>query len=755
MMTKRMLLPLLFCGVQVMSQQARAEFSSSFKAYTSGLLNGCARRVARDWALDCNIQDGASGSSIYQFYNGAWNQIPGLIFGFVTTDQYDRPWTLNTVSGEPEYWDGSDFNTYDRDFNHFFTSIAVGDPYNPGEVWGVDNQGAGVMVNDGTLDKGPGGWIAITGTTAAVKVAVFDEVVACLNPKTGAATKIRQPFYINSSGAIFMYNVTATQSCTMGQFASVSFSGGTATDITTDAVMTSNGNVFFWSSASNSFSQGGQRASAIGGGHAQNWWMVNSSTHQPMHYDEFVALNTPPTFAVDTALLLTNGNVMVHQTTSSNWYALKPDNTGNYQAGTWTQLASMPAAYGPRYFASAVLPDGRVIVEGGEYNLGPPTETNLGAIYDPVANSWTSVSPPSGWLNIGDAPSAVLANGTFMMGQFNSTAQARFNASNLTWTTTGTGKADSNSEEGWTLLPNGQLLTIDTENGIQSELYNPTTGAWSLAGNTVVQLPLALPPYVAELGPAMLMPNGNVFATGATSNTAIYNSGTATWSVGPTLPPNLVQGPGDLGIADGPAALLPNGNVLVAASTYFTQPTRFFEYNGTTLTEVQTTPAAAGTPAALGNLAVPGLPCFQMRFLVLPSGKIMSFAEGTSEIRIYGGGGSPNSAWTPAITSVPTTLTRGRSFTISGRRFNGMSQAVQYGDDAQAATNYPLVTLTNIASGHVIFARTHNHSTMAVATGNTTVSTTFDVPSSAETGQTRVAVIANGLKSASSTVTIQ
>ncbi len=740
-MTKRLLLPLLVCGFGVVSQQARAEFGNKLTAYSSGLLNGCARKVARDWALDCNIQDQFSDSSLYQFSNGVWSQVGGLTESTLTTDQYDRPWAVNTSAGAASYWDGFDMNEFGVDFVHTFKEVAVGDPYNPAEVWAIETTGIGLMVNNGTLST-PGSWNAIAGTTAAVKVAVFDETMPCKNPQTGAGSTTHQPFYVNSSGAVFKYNVTATQFCNMGSFVQVTFSGGTATDITTDAVMTSAGNVYFWSAGSNSFSLGAQQASALGGGHAQNWWTVNSVTHSPMRYEEFGALTNPAPFGVDTALLLTNGKVMVHQTSSPAWWSLTPDNAGNYQTGTWTQLASMPSNYGPLYFASAVLPDGRVLVEGGEDNGSDP-ETALGAIYDPQANAWTPVIPPAGWMNIGDAPSAVLANGTFMLGKYNTAQQARFNASNLTWTTTGTGKADPNSEEGWTLLPNGRLLTVDAQNGLQSELYNPTNGTWSLAGSTVVQLPLAQAGFVAEVGPAMLLPNGNVFATGATPNTAIYNPTAATWSAGPVFPASLVQGPGPIGIADGPGALLSNGNVLVAASTFYTNPTRFFEFNGTTtLTEVQVPPTGAS------------FPCFGYRFLVLPSGKVMTFAQGTTEVMIYGGGGTPNSAWPPAITSVPSTLTRGRSFTIQGRRFNGLSQAVQYGDDAQGATNYPLVQLANVATGHVVFARTHNHSTMGVATGNTTVSTTFDVPSNAETGQTRVFVIANGLKSPQSLVTI-
>jgi hypothetical protein len=75
----------------------------------------------------------------------------------------------------------------------------------------------------------------------------------------------------------------------------------------------------------------------------------------------------------------------------------------------------MQAGYAPLYFSSAVLPDGRVIVEGGEYDCVSGCTAvwqTQGSIYDPVTNTWTPVSPPSGWTTIGDASGIVLADGT-------------------------------------------------------------------------------------------------------------------------------------------------------------------------------------------------------------------------------------------------------------------------------------------------------------------------------------------------------
>jgi hypothetical protein len=82
----------------------------------------------------------------------------------------------------------------------------------------------------------------------------------------------------------------------------------------------------------------------------------------------------------------------------------------------------------------------------------------------------------------------------------------------------------------------------------------------------------------------------------------------------------------------------------------------------------------------------------------------------------------------------------GGSYVISGYRFNGMSQGDAYGDDAQSATNYPLVRITNLASGHVFYSRTHDHSSMAVAS-SALVWTHFDVPRGQERGASQSVVV--------------
>ncbi|MGH9490646.1 MAG: hypothetical protein ACRD17_09065 [Terriglobales bacterium] len=449
-------------------------------------------------------------------------------------------------------------------------------------------------------------------------------------------------------------------------------------------------------------------------------------------------LKNEPGFNAGTAILLTDGTVMVQSVGSGdgsgNWYLLTPDASGSYLGGTWTQLASMPSGYAPLYYASAVLPDGRVLFEGGEYNGGAQDWTGLGAVFDPVADSWTSVSPPSTWTSIGDAESVVLADGTFTLADCCGTSpmSALFDEDALSWTATGAGKQDSNDEEGWVLLPNGDVLTVVLSSGgsgTASELYNPATGDWSPSGS----IPLALENSGCyETGPMVLRPDGTVFAIGGTGNTDVYTPSSGAWAAGPVVP-------GGFGVDDGPAALLPNGNVLFQVSMVsggcYSAPSEFFTFDGTTLAQAPSTPNASGDASYTG------------RMLVLPTGQVL-YTDQTTDVEVFTPGATYQAAWQPTISTVAPTLNSGSTNnTISGTQFNGLSQGAMYGDDAQMATNYPLVRITNNATRSVFYCRTHGFSSMGVATGSAAESAEFDVPSDIETGPSSLEVVANGIPS--------
>ena len=450
--------------------------------------------------------------------------------------------------------------------------------------------------------------------------------------------------------------------------------------------------------------------------------------------DSITQLKNQPPNGAQLTFLLTDGRVLVQSYSNSSFYALTPDKKGSYVNGTWKQVASLPAGYSPSANSSQVLADGRVLMEGGEYTNGNFTRTNQGAIYDPVKDKWTSVKHPTGWQNIGDSPSVVLPDGSFLLGDKLHKRFASLDPKTMTWSAVAnTGKRDFNAEEGWTLMPDGTVLTFDVKAHPHSESFNPATQVWSSLGSTVVNLQapdcninccLNYPPKnkcyypPGEVGPAVLRPDGTVFATGASGHNAIYTPG-AGWAAGPDFPNGDAAG-------DSFATLLTNGDAMVEGNSG-----ELYIWDGTTLTDA--------------NLQAFGL------MTVLPNGQILI---GGSEV--YTSSGQYKTAWQPTISSYPSTVTRGDTYKISGTQFNGLSQAGGgMGDEYQSSTNYPLVQITNNSTSDVFYARTHDHSTMGVATGSATVSTKFEVPSGMETGASSLVVIANGIPSAPVSVTVQ
>ena len=525
-----------------------------------------------------------------------------------------------------------------------------------------------------------------------------------------------------------------------------------------------------------------------------------SATGQPPITSGFwtALINQPPFFASAGAYLLTDGRILVEDATLTNvaWWTLTPDNFGSYINGSWNQVASPPhcangksagsTIYAPLYYASAVLADGRFVMIGGEYdynytyvNGSGEVWTDQGAIYDPVADSWTCIAPPTGWIQIGDAQSAVLPDGTFMVahpfndGSAGGNEVATLNTStnpptfNAPFTPTGKTSADShNDEEGWILLPDGTVFTTEIWNSNDATetpalTYSPVTKVWSSAGIAPDPLVLVSKGGVTydETGPAVLRPDGTVFASGGTGFNDIYDTSNGIWSSGPSFPTivdtyhagscSISSKTEQLAAADAPAALLPDGNVLIAPGPIDSQstcewvpPSVFFEFDGTTLTQVAQPTFAPQVPSYVGRL------------LVLPTGQVM-YTDNANFIELYTESGTPNASWAPTITTSPATvIPGGTNYSISGTQFNGLSQAASFGDEDETATNYPLVRITNKASHHVFYAKTHDHSTMGVATGSAIVSTNFDVPSNMETGASSLVVVANGIPSKTVSITV-
>jgi hypothetical protein len=170
--------------------------------------------------------------------------------------------------------------------------------------------------------------------------------------------------------------------------------------------------------------------------------------------------------------------------------------------------------------------------------------------------------------------------------------------------------------------------------------------------------------------------------------------------------------------------------------------------------------AAGGDPNMCGidNSQEPG------HLLVLPSGQVLlSYYQTTVEIYTPTSFTPPPNV-APIIRSIVggPNLSLGQTYMLQGQRLNGLSEANMYGDDYQAASNYPLVNKKRNTTGVIYFANTHDDVGVGYPAHsinpNTVTYTHFDVPchipnlNSEE--QFTLNVITNGIKSADTTVNV-
>ena len=362
-------------------------------------------------------------------------------------------------------------------------------------------------------------------------------------------------------------------------------------------------------------------------------------------------------------MLLTDGTVMVLDgDDDQHWLRLTPDSRGSYINGIWTANPIAPMNFARLYFASQVLPDGRVWLVGGEYT-GPYLDSNWGSsgeIWDPVSNTWSPITHypdqpgfpfpinvtsnanvkkgsdvitgiystdrivkgwtvsgpgiPSGTTVtsvdsstevhiskpatatgkneivqftgipasfLGDEPSILIGNGKILVGNLVNQSTYIYSIAANSWEFAADKVyKDSSDEEGWTKLPSGNVLTYDLFQSVANntglaEIYNAGENRWSSIspadGTAHGTLPVLSSPSLGyELGPVLRLQDGRVLVIGANQHTALYTPSTKTWNPGPDMIGKLSNAFGSIdqasfGADDAPAALMPNGHVLLAA----------------------------------------------------------------------------------------------------------------------------------------------------------------------------------------------
>lgn len=304
-------------------------------------------------------------------------------------------------------------------------------------------------------------------------------------------------------------------------------------------------------------------------------------------YDPLAQSWSTSTFTTGTtSTLLANGQVLnVGGVQSYEGFASESNNSlggaalFDPPAGSWTSISS--GAHMGALAAAAVLPDGSVLVSGGESQVDPNDTQYVTAatdLFDPATNSWTPVAPMNTARNSHVA--TVLADGSTLVtgglnnGSFTVFASAeRYNTQANTWTPTGA-MANARYQHSASLLGNGMVLVAGGSNAVigsctcttfiaAAELYNPTTNLWTSTGS------LATARYAHT---ATVLPNGNVLVAGGfggtpntlqntgavLASTELYSPTAGTWS--PAAPMHTAR-------SNHTATLLPSGLVLVAGGS--------------------------------------------------------------------------------------------------------------------------------------------------------------------------------------------
>ena len=432
-------------------------------------------------------------------------------------------------------------------------------------------------------------------------------------------------------------------------------------------------------------------------------------------------------------ILLSDGSVLCKSYSGGTdglgniWNKLTPDIHGSYANGTWSSIA--PMINTRLYFSSQLLMDGRLYVAGGEYGTGG----SAGEVYNPLTNMWTATPSPLG--RVSDGNSEMMPDGRVMQALVTGTLKGTsiYNPKTNTFVAGPTCKGIHN-ESAWMKLPDNSILFVDRL-ATSSERYIPARNAWYVDAVVPVALYDA---YGYETGGAVLLPNGKAFFVGSTGKTALYTpTGTetkGTWAAGAIIP-------GANGAPDAPMAMMSDGKVLHLASpiptsaNHFPSPTTFYEYDYVTNTHTQINAPTGGTSI---NDSV-----YVFTLLDLPDGNVLFAYQGSSQYYLYQPSGAPLAAGKPII-SYYSQDGCGK-YTLTGTKFNGISEGASYGDDWQMNTNYPIIRLSS--GTNVYYARTYNWNSCGVSTGSLVTTTNFTIPASVPAGTYSMVVTANGIAS--------
>jgi hypothetical protein len=440
---------------------------------------------------------------------------------------------------------------------------------------------------------------------------------------------------------------------------------------------------------------------------------------------------------------------------------------------------------------------------------------NATATASGVPLTLTVTSRPSSCF--GDDPTMLLPSGKILAGNLSNSLTYIYDpATNLWSSAIPKVHNDRSDEETWARMSDGTVLTYDlfqsvSTGGGYAERFNPVTNSWSgispsagTAGGFIPQLSSSS--IGSELGGILRLYDDRMFVIGATGHTALYTRATNTWAAGPDLKGTLGGTPFLFSADDAPAAILPNGHVIMAVDAGLGLTTSGNTISGSPIiTGIPSTASlqlgwavsGSGIPAgatvssidsssqvhisanatvtanggvikfgatfskptvlldydpvaetispvlpALPDANLNSIPSYVTRMLMLPTGELL-FSDSSNQLWVYTSDGVASPGLKPAITGITR---NGNSFLLSGTQITGQSSGVSYGDDAEMDEDYPIIRLVG-RSGNVYYARTTNWSPIGVGTGSTPQTVSFTISPSVPLGVYSLIVSAAGISS--------
>lgn len=412
------------------------------------------------------------------------------------------------------------------------------------------------------------------------------------------------------------------------------------------------------------------------------------------------------TGGVDGTTVLASAELVSHRTPA--WVAAAPLNVARSETTTTT------------------LANGDVLVAGGSVVLTPTTTTER---YLADAGTWVTTGP---------MPVATTAHVATLLNDgrvftHSPVGAALYDPETGTWTTTTSVTAPR--DQAAILLLDGRVLVVGGSSGSTpstfSQIYDPATDAWAATGA----------PVVARIKPRLsLLANGRVVMTGgligtstATPAAEVFNPATNQWTaVAPMANARrnhtsvtmandqvlVVGGQSDAGLVselfDGTswtsaaltsvprsshaATLLRDGTVLVVGGIGPVSPTIH------TQAEVFEVASVAGSGRGVFQLsATQNTGTIDLTLSRQPNGDVLAVSG-----LILGGPSArvDRYVWQadavalqPVVTGVPTLVSPGTTFTITGANFTGLSDATG-GTTTSSSANVPFVEVERIATGN-------------------------------------------------------